>query len=213
MPAIDMRPASQRLREDTRDLHTRAEKSDFQAAMIQGRLEREAYVANLEQMLLVHQALESALRRHRNTQPAIARVVSDEQFQEPYLLEDLAFFGRDVSAIRPIAATERLIGVIEEFSQTRPLGLLGLHYVLEGSNNGNRFIARAVGKAYGLTGPGLRYLLPYGERQPQVWDAFKTNLEACDLGPDEADVLVDAAKAMFQGIIEIHEGLWEKRTS
>ncbi len=55
-----------------------------------------------------------------------------------------------------------------------PLRLLGMHYVLEGSNNGSRFIARHVGRAYQLsTGPGLRYLDPYGDRQRAYWMDFK----------------------------------------
>ncbi|MBX3364218.1 MAG: biliverdin-producing heme oxygenase [Phycisphaeraceae bacterium] len=204
------RPATQRLREETRDLHTAAEKGPYQAAMVMGRLPRAGYVAMLEQMLLVHRALEAGLERARAGSPAIARVVTREQYQEPYLLEDLAYFGIDPDAIEATGATRALVEEIERASND-PLTLLGMHYVLEGSNNGNRFIAKALMKAYDLTPPdGLCYMLPYGERQPEVWSAFKTNLDACGLGDEEVTTLVRAAEAMYRGIIAIHASLQER---
>ncbi len=202
------RPATQCLREDTKDLHTQAEKGPFQVALMSGRLPREGYAAMLGQMLLVHRALEAGLRRQRAKVSAIAKVVTEEQYQEPYLLEDLAFFGVDAAAVRPTPATTTLIGEIARAEREEPLALLGLHYVLEGSNNGNRFIARPLMKAYGLTPPGgLRYMLPYGEKQPELWAKFKVDLDGCGLSEREIGTLVRAAETMYRGIIGIHNDL------
>lgn len=196
------------LREGTSDLHTRAETHDFQKSLVSGRISREAYAAYLQQMLLVHRALESALRAAQDRVPAIARVVTAEQFQEPYLLEDLAFYDAPTTGYAPTPGTAALIERIQRDAQQQPLALLGHHYVLEGSNNGNRFIARAIRKAFGLTGDaGVRYLDPYGERQRDVWSAFKTEMDAQGFTEPDGAILLDAAKAMFQGITAISEDL------
>ena len=70
----------ERLRTETRDLHTRAEKGPFQAALLAGRLPREHYERNLEQMLLVHRALEARLRA--STNDAIRAIVTEEQLEK-----------------------------------------------------------------------------------------------------------------------------------
>ena len=152
----------QRLRESTRDLHDAAEHHDFQRAFAQGSLPRDRYVGYLGQMYLVHKALEQRLRSAAETSEAIRAVVDERQYQVPYLVEDLEFFDVDPDSIEPLPATQRLIDEIEQMA-SEPASLLGLHYVLEGSNNGSRFIARGLMPAYGMApGPGLRYLDPYG---------------------------------------------------
>ncbi|MFG0325961.1 MAG: biliverdin-producing heme oxygenase [Phycisphaerales bacterium JB037] len=208
---IDLRPLGDRLREDTRDLHTRAEKGPLQAALVKGQLPREQYADMLEQMLLVHRSLEDAIERVRPGVAALDRIVTREQYQVPYLEADLAFYGRSGEGIAPVPATSAVIERIERVASERPIGLLGLHYVLEGSNNGNRFIAKAVRHAYALEGDeGLRYLLPYGERQPEVWAGFKTELAACEFSNAEMDAIVSCAKDMFGAIIGIHDQLHER---
>lgn len=210
--AADRSLITERLRTETRDLHTKAEKAPLQEELVKGKLPRELYADMLEQMLLVHRELEQAIREHRPSVPALAAVVTDEQFQEPYLLEDLAFFGRDPQHIDPLPETRESVAEIRRTAREDPLGLLGLHYVLEGSNNGNRFIAKAAGPAMGIEGnSGLKYLLPYGDRQPQVWAAFKENLAACDLTDAEKDTLVEAAKRMFEMVFRVHSGVYKAR--
>jgi heme oxygenase len=59
-----------------------------------------------------------------------------------------------------------------------PAELLGAHYVLEGSGNGNRMMARGLRAAYGLQGQaGTRSMDPYGDGQPDRWQAFKSALD------------------------------------
>ena len=138
-----------RLREETRDLHASAEGKAFQRRMLSGELSREEYVAWLGQMLLVHRALEAHLRRLWQTDPAFA-ALREEQFQEPYLLADLAALDDASGGHAPLAATAALIADIERAAVETPLALLGHHYVLEGSNNGNRYIVRRLAPALGI---------------------------------------------------------------
>lgn len=198
------RPLGQRLREDTRDLHTQAEKSTFQALMVKGELPKAVYVEGLGQMLLMHRALEAKLRDARAESPALAAIVTDQQFREAHIERDLAHFGVDQANITPSPATAEFVASLEGAT---PMQLLGMHYVLEGSNNGNRFIARAVAGAYRLDGAGLAFLMPHGEQQPAVWEAFKAAMAEQDFTEAEMDEVVAAAKHMFHAIIAIHEGL------
>lgn len=201
----------ERLKTETADLHRAAERSDFQAMMMGGRLPRDAYVAFLGQMYLVHRALESGLRRVAADTLGIRQTVQDYQYQEPYLARDLAYFGVDPASVTPLRATATLIEHIEQqVSAGSGVSLLGLHYVLEGSNNGSKYIAMAVSNAYGLPpGQGVSYLDPYGDRLHANWGRFKQDMSSVPFSPAEMTQIVVAAKAMFVGIVSIGEGLLE----
>lgn len=202
------RPITQRLKEETADHHKAAERHEFQQALVRGAVSRESYTDYLGQMLLVHTALEGALRRARAAIPAIGRVVHEFQFQEPYLRRDLACFGIDPASVAPLPSTRALIALIEQAERDRPLALLGHHYVLEGSNNGSKYIAKAIRRTFSLSGQaGTAYLDPYGDEQAPKWARFKADLESCGLGEAEGDTLVAAAAEMFEAIGGISEDL------
>jgi len=203
----------QRLRESTRDLHDAAEHHDFQRAFAQGSLPKDRYVSYLEQMYLVHKSLEQQLRKAAETSEAVRSVVDERQYQVPYLVEDLEFFEVDPDSIEPLAGTQRLIDEIEQMA-AQPASLLGLHYVLEGSNNGSRFIARGLMPAYGLApGPGLRYLDPYGDEQRERWQAFRATMDEVGFSQEDSDRLLEAARHMFQGIVYISDDLLAEAVS
>ena len=201
-------PFSTRIKSGTWDLHQQAESQPFQKSLVQGRVGREAYARWLSQMLLIHRTLEGRLRELTATDPRVAAIVTEEQHQEPYLLADLDTLGADMGSIEALPATAELVRDIEEAAEREPIRLLGFHYVLEGSNNGNTFIARAVRPALGLEpGAGDRYLDPYGERQRAVWGAFKAELDAQNFTPAEQDAMIEAARDMFEGISAVSKGL------
>jgi heme oxygenase len=196
----------ERLRAETADLHGSAEGKDFQRRMVRGELNREEYGRWLGQMLLVHRALEAPLRALMQRDPAFA-AVREEQLQEPYLLEDLNALGVDPAAVEPLAPTSALVQTIERQAGESPLSLLGHHYVLEGSNNGNRYIARQLVPALGLQERGHRYLDPYGAEQPAKWAQFKRDMDAAGFSSADADQLVEAARGMFTAIGEISDAV------
>lgn len=195
------RPVTQRLKEETAEHHKAAERHPFQQALLRGAVSREAYADYLGQMLLLHAALESRLRAAAPRTPAIRRVVKDFQHQEPYLRRDLAFFGVDPGLITPTPHTKSFIATLDRVAAERPLALIGYHYVLEGSNNGSKYIAKAIRRTFSLSGQdGTAYLDPYGEDQIPRWQQFKADLEASGLTEADGDVLVAAAAEMFEAI-------------
>lgn len=190
-----------RLREGTADLHRGAEGSGFQQRMVAGTLSREDYARWLVQMLHVHRALEAPLRTHLGEPDFVA--VREEQLQEPYLLEDLAALGVEPDAWPPLPAVAAFVADAAARAQESPLDLLGWHYVLEGSNNGNRFIARRLLPALGLVAGGGRYLDPYGAEQPVKWAAFKQAMVDREFSAEQSDVLLAAARRMFAVVGEL----------
>ncbi len=198
----------ERLRSETRELHDSAENRRFQQRMVAGELSREDYARFLGQMLLVHRALEEPLRRLWQ-EDARFRAVREEQFQPPYLLADLAALGADPASVQPLGATAALIARIEDVAAERPLEILAFHYVLEGSNNGNRFIAKKLAPALDVSPEaGARYLDPYGAEQRAKWADFKADMNAVGFSDDEADTLVQAACTMFQAVASLSDELF-----
>jgi heme oxygenase len=201
----------EQLKTATTDLHRHAESRNLQRSMAKGALPRDVFVVYLSQMYRVHQALEAQLRTLRDAQPRVQPLFQDDQHREHNLRADLGFYGVDVSTIETGVAAGTLINQIDEAAGTQPLGLLGMLYVLEGSNNGSKYIARAVSRAYGVApgAPGLSYLDPYGDQQMPRWQAFKRDMDAAGFSPAEINVIVEAAKLMFLGIAEISDELLE----
>jgi heme oxygenase len=195
------------LREGTRALHDAAEGHEFQRLMFAGRLPREAYAAYLGQMACAYGALEHALSEARSVEARIAAVVQPHHLRTEDLQEDLEHFAVKTAEIKPNEATQELINRIKAVAQDRPLALLGMHYVLEGSNNGNHFIAKNIRKAYGLTEAGTRFLDPYGDAQRQRWAEYKQAMSELDLTADECDTMLAAAQDMFRAIGQISEAL------
>jgi heme oxygenase len=194
-----------RLRDETADLHHQAETREFQQRMFRGELGRPEYVAWLAQMWHVHRTLESELVRAR-TADARFVAVRDEHFKAERLAADLDALGAGRPA--PLGSTARLLARIEAAGRDEPLRLLGYLYVLEGSANGNRILARRMLPTLGLDAATAgRYLDPYGDRQREVWVEFKSDMARFEISPAQGDALVGAARELFAGISELSSEL------
>ncbi|MEQ8821841.1 MAG: biliverdin-producing heme oxygenase [Sumerlaeia bacterium] len=141
--------------------------------IMKGTLPRFKYVNNLKQRYLLQKAFEEVLAAHRDSEPFLNRVVTDEQFHAPKAAEDLRFFGVDPDTVKSLPATEDMIAFFHATAERDPRLLLSIHYIIEGSNNGAMFIAKAVKKAYDLEGTdGTYHLQPYGPAIREKWSAF-----------------------------------------
>lgn len=200
----------QQLKASTQTQHDATEDGTFNQDLVKGKLPLDQYVESLGQLFLIHLALEKHLRRFQVEMPAFTRVLKDYQFQEPYLRNDLAFFGRNPDQVQPLNSTRRFVEFIDHLAAHSPMGLLGIHYVFEGSNNGSKFISRAVKKAYNLTDTkGTQYLDPYGDQQKEYWQAFKDDMNAVGFLPPETEAIVKSAGATFEAVMHLHRELYE----
>lgn len=189
------------LKAATADQHRGAEQHAFQQMMIRGALSREAYAEWLGQMLLIHQALEGHLDTLVAGRPAIAPVFDEDRRRVPAILRDLTFY-RAETDYQPMPATTRFLQYLDGLAAVAPLALLGVLYVLEGSTNGARFIAKRLRSAYDLPvdGAGTAFVDPYGDAQPVRWRAFKDAMEELRLGDPEIDGITHAAQQTFDAI-------------
>jgi heme oxygenase len=198
-----------RLKEETREQHAAAEGMELERALAKGTLPKDVYVRYLEQRLVLHVAFEKHLREAADSHPAFARVITEYQYQEPYLLEDMAFFGRDVNGIVATPSTVRLIGQIDETARTCPVALLGYQYVFEGSNNGAKFLAKVLRGVYRLEGTnGTKYLDPYGDEQRQRWQDWRAAMNDCAFSDEEQEAILEAARHCFTGIMNVDGDLY-----
>ena len=202
----ETRPLGQRLKEDNWDLHVQAEHDTLPQHMVRGTIPKETYAELLGQMWLVSRKLDAAIVATRDGVPVLKELVTDRQLQTPYLEEDLAHWGVETAGLEPLPGTAGLIADIERSRDENPIRLFGLHYVREGANNGNKYVAMKIRKAWGVEdGAGFRYLDPYGSDQRPMWEAFKTRLNEIELTEDEKSTIVAGARSMFEHIIAMHK--------
>lgn len=195
-----------RLREETADLHAAAESQPLQKSMVSGSMRPETFVRWLGQMLLVHEELERRLAALRNAEPRYAALIRDELFQAPQLRADLARMGADADTVAPLPATTAFVARIGQVASESAEGLLGALYVLEGSKNGNRFIAKALERR----SPGafaLGYLDPHGEAQRDLWQRWKLDMDMLGFEPAAQSRLVAIARETFAAITRLSQEL------
>lgn len=166
---------SLRLRNATAEAHRAAEGSDFQRDLLAGRAGRAAFGDWVGQLLHLHAALERQLWRPW-ADDAWRELTAPDRRRTRQLEADL----RDLSvgAVQPCETIRALAAQVDADGDP-PAFALGVLYVLEGSSNGGRMIARPLRQGLGLEGEaGTRHLDPYGPAHGERWRAFRQALDA-----------------------------------
>lgn len=200
-------PLSARLKSETHDQHIRAERHPVQHSLVGGRTTTAEYIRYLEQMHHMHEGFERALRRAAAANPTVGAFVQEHHYRLPQLRQDLAFF-QVTDPAGPSEGTQRFTAWVDDLATSDPLSLIGVLYVLEGSTNGGRFIARALRRALSLSdGGGTAFFDPHGETQSERWGAFKRTLDQLALPDATQDAIVAAASRTFDAIVDIMDCL------
>lgn len=196
------------LKERTKDAHARAERHSLQAKMVKGDITREQYAAWLGQMLPVWRALDAGLGALAARDARVAAMVKHYHAHADRVASDLKFLGQSGACHRPLPATLRFVESVNLDAASTGPGLVGVWYVLEGSANGGRFIAKALSRGLHIAGPeGLTSFDPHGERQREYWQAWRAELDAQSFGETEREAIVTAASASFDAVYEVMEDL------
>ena len=195
-----------RLKAQTAEQHSRAEGRALQRSLATGAASRDLYADWLSQMFLVHQAIERALAVAPSS--ALIDLARRSPSHAAHVQSDLAALGRSQSpAPIPTSSVDRLISDFQS-PTLDPAQLFGMFYVLEGSMNGNRYIAMAIRKGLGLPpGTADAYLDPYGPRQREVWAEFRTQADAAPVSEPEVEAAVRGARRMFDAIAALSDEL------
>lgn len=204
-------PISQRLKVETRALHDVAESHPFQRALAAGRISTDAYTDLLVQWYHIHHTIEPRWIADRRTEAKVRELASPERMKTARLVNDLVHFGHYPEKSNPLPATVRLTERLHDCIVTGDHELVGCWYVLEGSTNGNKFVARALARALGLTSDqGLSYLDAYGPKQSERWAEFKAAMDRLPLTGAATACVIAGAKRMFSGVIDIANDLWSR---
>ena len=208
MPEIEIGPIGQMMKDGCWDLHQSAENGAVARKLIAGDIGKDEYVELAKQMYLFNKRLDEAVRAHRESTPALKALITDEQLQTPYYEEDMAHFGVSPGSIEATHGTQDAIGLVDRVEADEPRNLLALHYVREGANNGNRFVARKLMQVWGQNDlGGMKHLDPYGDSQRAKWEVFKTTLNDLPFSDDDKRALVATGREMFEAVIAIHKDI------
>lgn len=206
-----------RLRAGTSDHHRRAETRPLQKAMAGGRLERPVYARYLAELRHLHLAIADALETASAQHARLASLGLDGRSHVHRIEQDLRTLARGESS-DPVAPAREFAQVLREHVRTDPVAALGAHYVLEGSMNGNAFIARALAVAWGCPASsgraeaGLGYLDPYGAGQRERWAQFRTQVDATEFTDRECDAIIAAARQTFNAVGDVSDAVWAAAT-
>lgn len=193
------------LKETTAAEHRRAEQSPFQRLLVSGRIPLDSYLDWLDQQWRIYQALERLLGPGSGNTPLL---------QEPWprmklLEDDLGHFGKKAGSRQPVPSTLAFVDQLERSHRDDPASLLGVLYVLEGSTNGSKYIARNIRRAFGLERPGTTFMDPHGDDQTARWARFKQLLDQA-ISPADVASVIQGAFGTFAAVTDIGQELLER---
>lgn len=206
---LESKPLSAVLRASTWRSHTRAEYSDFEQALVQGVLPRDAYAELMAQSYFIYVALEGAADTMVD-HPVAGLMCFPELSRKAALEADLAFyFGPNwAEMITPMPVTQEYCDRIREVTAAGPGGFIAHHYTRYLADlSGGVYIDQAIAKAYGLDEDGRRF---YQFDIPD-FDAFKSSyrklIDELPLTTSEQLALIDEAAVAYEYNIELVDDL------
>lgn len=204
--ALALRPASLlgALRERTRELHTRAERSGIIADMLQGRATRETYGLLLRNLLPVYQAMEQQLARVAGS-PRLGAIVRPELERAPAIASDLNSLAVDVAEIELSPATEKYVGAIMAAASGDGSRLIAHAYARYlGDLSGGQIVKRLLARSLNLAPAELSF---YDFPAIADIEAFKAEYRAAidRAGEDseDFDALVEEGALAFELNIDL----------
>jgi heme oxygenase len=197
-------PLADLLKSATSAQHLRTERHPFEVRMISGGMTAPQYAVYLRQMLPVQHALGAALQS-RAADPAFATLIQPYHFHAERVKADLAALG-EKSEGQLLPATANFVALIARAAADVRPWLLGVWYVLEGSTNGGRFIARALAKVFG-PGVAISSMDPHGELTTPRWHTWRAGLNALRLSEHDRQAIFDAAGQTFDAMYDMLEDI------
>lgn len=190
-----------RLREAIASAHGIIEELPLSRSMLDGTLDRDAYLGLLGQLWHLHREIESAL----SVSPQLQHFFTAEMGRTTALANDLARLGGAPSAPAPTTLT--LLTALRTLQRRAPWSLLGCLYVLEGSRMGSMVLVRPLAQALGVPPSpdcGLDYHLDGLNQRPRLWQQFKAKLIALPLTEAQAEEVIEGATTLMDGLVTLY---------
>lgn len=196
-----------RLKQETRQLHTKAEHSGVMADLLQGQLSLTGYCALMRNLHAIYDALEAGLDRHpvdeRLWRPELSRLRSLEQDL------DCLHAGAWRTGGPLMPATDTYVARLELLARTEPVLLLAHAYLRYlGDLHGGQMLARLISRQFALEGQAGTAFYAFGEpaQVEALKSDFRAGLDALPLTAQQADAFVAEACEAFR----LHERLFEE---
>nr|WP_316640834.1 biliverdin-producing heme oxygenase [uncultured Roseateles sp.] len=187
-----------RLKQETRELHTKAERSGVMVALMRGSIGLPAYCALLRSLRPIYAALESALDA-QSSDANVQRLWRPELRRLPRLEQDLARLDASSTAGDDAAAAP-YVQRLQALAVNEPTQLLAHAYLRYlGDLHGGQMLARVVRQRFDLVGDEGTAFYDFGA-PPQVErlkQEFRAGLDALVLTPQQADAFVAEACDAF----------------
>lgn len=197
---------SQRLREETTDLHRLAERSGIMFELLRGRLDRRDYVTLVRDLLEVYTALEERLDGCADA-PAIRGIHDRALHRAESLRADLAaLHGSDW--VREVHAGEPARAYAARIHAATPLQLAAHAYVRYlGDLSGGQALGRVIARALALpseAGVAFYHFRAIGDVTGYK-GRFRDALDAIPLAVGDADLVVREAQVAFRLNVRVFE--------
>ncbi len=199
----------QRLHDETKSLHTTAERSGVMQELLRGTISAATYAMLLSSLRAIYVALEEGLRSHADA-PTLAGLDASAFARTAALESDLAaLVGDPAEWPAPHAVAAAYAAHVAERSRTRPELLLAhawLRYL--GDLNGGQILARII-----RSHPALAILPTAFYEFPALADPraaaaqWRAALDAAPLSGDQHDGLIAEAQDGFRRHIALFEAL------
>ena len=213
-PSLRSASLLEALRERTKDLHVRAERSGIVADILHGRATRNGYVLMLRSLLPVYQALEERLASHAGS-PLIGRIVRPELTRAAAIEADLKSLSVEAATLTVLPATDNYVNAIVQASDGDGGGLISHAYARYlGDLSGGQIVKRLLARSLDLP-PGALSFYDF----PAIDDIakFKTEYRAAiDRAGDEIEdfeAVVEEGAMAFQLNIELSVALQAEAAS
>ena len=209
LPAASL---SERLREETRQAHDRAEHSSFMEELLAGELDAAAFTAFQEQALLFYTALEEAVDACTGD-PRLADIADRRLDRRPALVHDLGVLGGTVNA-EPLPETAAYVAELQRIARDRDIPALIAHHYTRylGDLAGGQVIGRLMGRHYDVPADGLTfYDFPHVPKPKVYRDGYRAALDALVLTEGEQRCLLSASSDAFAFNSGVFEALERSR--
>jgi heme oxygenase (biliverdin-producing, ferredoxin) len=203
---------SRRLRAATQALHREAERSGIMVPLLRGELDRGRYVALLQALLLLYEALEEGLERHAG-HPMVAPVRMPELYRGVALRADIEALAPGIGPLPPPPPSAVHYGErLRTWTEAAPHLLVAHAWVRYlGDLSGGRMVGRVVARGLshqGGEGAGLAFYHFPEVVDPGVWkDRFRDALDHLPLEEGGAPAVVEEAREAFRLHVRIFEEL------
>ncbi len=204
-------PFSQRIREETRAAHTRAESAKFIRGFLCGMVDATNYRQLLVNYHHVYSVMERALTASAACAP-VAAVTFPALFRTPALVQDLDYFaGPDWAAhLAPSPATRLYARRIEEIARTAPELLVAHAYTRYlGDLSGGQILKRTLRTALVLpAGVGTAfYDFPQVTGLAAAKQEFRSRLDSLAVSASAHDAMIAEANLVFRHNLALFEEL------